>query len=98
MKNSLRIRAAARRDIHDAALWYETQRRGLGTQFLREIDRVLRRVGEAPLQFPEIAPGVRRGLARRFPFAVYFMPIEAEVTILAVLHMRRHPASWRARD
>ena len=48
-----------------------------------------------PLQFPEVEPNVRRALLRRFPFAVYFLAEAGTVEIIAVLHMRRDPETWR---
>ena len=91
----LRVRAAAGRDVRDAARWYETQRPGLGDRFVAEVDRLFARVAEAPLQFPEIADDVHRALLKAFPYAVYFA-IDAEmVIVLAVLHLHRRPDEWR---
>jgi plasmid stabilization system protein ParE len=50
---------------------------------------------ESPAQFPEVEPGIRRALARRFPFAVYFLDEADAVVVLAVLHVRRSPPRWR---
>lgn len=84
-------------DVADAADWYESQKTGLGIRFLDEIERVLSRVRSNPLQFPEIEPGVRRGLLRRFPYSVYFSVGEAAIRVIAILHQHRHPDTWRNR-
>ena len=98
MKLRVRISREARRDIRGAAVWYEAERPGLGLRFLGEIDRLLERIADGPSQFPKMSRGVRRGLARRFPFAVYFTTLETEVVVRAVLHMRRHPDTWKPGD
>ena len=91
------LRPQARLDVADAAGWYEDQKAGLGIRFLDEVDHVLSRVRFDPLQFPEIAPGVRRGLLQRFPYAVYFSVGAARIEVIAVLHQHRHPDTWKSR-
>jgi len=94
----LAIRLQAQLDAEDAASWYESRRPGLGLQFLEELDYVLTRVPAAPFQFPKIHSGVRRALLHRFPYSVYFLAGDEEVEVIAVLHQRRHPDSWRSRS
>lgn len=95
MSRLVYVLPAARDDIAAAAAWYESRRPGLGVAFLRRVDDVLGRVKEHPLQFPEVHGTVRRGLTRRFPYAVYFMLAELRVDVLAVIHLHRHPESWK---
>ena len=73
MTHPVTIRPEGQRDIEEAAFWYEIQRPGLGDQFIFQIDSLLQRIEERPLQFPDVGRGVRRGLLHRFPFAVYFV-------------------------
>ena len=89
----------AQYDIETAALWYEQQREGLGARFVAELDHVLGRIGSHPLQFPIVEAPVRRGLLRRFPYAVYFVAESEDdrPAILAVLHQHRAPDAWRTR-
>jgi plasmid stabilization system protein ParE len=70
---------------------------GLGSDFLDQLDYLLERIASAPFQFPEIHPNIRRGLLKRFPYSVYFSADEEQVEIIAVLHQRRHPDTWRGR-
>jgi toxin ParE1/3/4 len=84
------VRLAAQADIREAALWYDAQRPGLGTEFTLRIDALLERIAQNPLQFPEIGSGVRRALLQRFPYAVYFI-VAASPVLIAVLHQRPHP-------
>ena len=90
-------RPQAQLDVEDAAIWHEGKRPGLGLQFLADLDYVMKRIAAAPLQFPEIRPGVRRGLLKRFPYSVYFSADDEQVEIIAVLHQHRHPYTWSNR-
>jgi plasmid stabilization system protein ParE len=84
-------------DIQAAAMWYEDQQPGVGTQFLDELDLVLQRIAENPLQFPRLELEARRALMHRFPYGVYFLA-EAEIRVLAVLHLHRQPDMWKSRQ
>jgi toxin ParE1/3/4 len=91
------IRPEAELDIESSAVWYETQRPGLGSRFLDRLNEVFARITENPLQFPQLETGVRRALLPRFPYGIYFVPKPKRVIILAVLHLRRRPETWRGR-
>jgi toxin ParE1/3/4 len=95
MRRRLFVLPAARDDIAAAANWYDSSRSGLGATFIDSIDELLRRIAEAPQQFPEVQPDVRRGLAGRFPYGVYFLTTEKRVDVLAVIHLHRDPESWK---
>ena len=95
MTQALFLRPEAERDIADAASWYEIRRAGLGRRFLGELDHLFTRILVGPQHFPEIGEDVRRGLLRRFPYAVYFIDRGQSLTVLAVLHLRRHPETWK---
>jgi toxin ParE1/3/4 len=90
------VRPEAQADIREAALWYESRRSGLGSEFTLRFDVLVERIAQNPLQFPEIGSGVRRALLRRFPYAIYFV-VAACPVVIAVLHQRRHPATWKQR-
>ena len=84
-------------DVVDAVAWYEEQRDGLGAAFLMELDVVMSRVSQTPLQFPEIKDGVRRALLHRFPYSLYFKDGDEIVEVVAILHNHRHARGWRQR-
>jgi len=92
------VRREAQRDIDEAAVWYEGERAGLGLQFLDELDVLLRRVADSPFQFPNITAHVRRALLHRFPYGVYFLHSDQTVEVIAVLHLHRHPDTWKRRQ
>jgi len=73
--HSLIVRPDAEVDITDAALWYETQSQGLGSDFLRSVDACLADVARAPQRFSVVHRTLRRALLRRFPCGVLFVDI-----------------------
>jgi toxin ParE1/3/4 len=97
MKRRLILRPEAQRDAEEAALWYDLQRSGLGDRFIRELRQLLDRITEYPLHFPRLDLAIRRGHLQHFPYSVYFAAEDEIVVILAVLHQRRHPDTWKRR-
>jgi microcin C transport system substrate-binding protein len=67
------LRPRAKLDVEGAALWYESKREGLGLQFLEELDYVMNRVGDNPLQFPEnnLASGADYSIDFRTPYTSF---------------------------
>lgn len=96
MRN-IALRTEARTEFLEAIVDYEAAREGLGARFDAEVDRLLGRIASAPKQFPEIEPGCRRALVRGFPYGVFFTASEDEIVVLAILHLRRAPGTWKAR-
>lgn len=94
---TVRLQPEAEADVSDAAWWYESQRSGLGSEFLDEVLRTLSSISEYPDLYPRISGDVRRALIRRFPFGVFYVVDESEVVVLAVMHGRRAPARWKNR-
>jgi plasmid stabilization system protein ParE len=93
----VRLRTEAESDIHDAAVWYESQRLRLGHDFLDAVEASFTRISENPLQFPILYRGTRRALLARFPFGVFFRVEGQTIVVLAVMHASRNPVRWRDR-
>jgi toxin ParE1/3/4 len=94
---SLILLPRAEVDLFDAAIWYETERQGLGRAFEADFDRIVSRVQSSPHQFPEVEPDVRRAMLERFPYGIFFLVGDDVVTIFAILHLHRDPQTWRDR-
>lgn len=58
----------AQSEVDDAFEWYETQSQGLGTQFLDDFDRAVRRIVAYPFASTEIKEGLSHCLLLRFPY------------------------------
>ena len=88
-------------EMTSAAAWYEAQREGLGDRFLDVVRATILRVDAtpragAPWLVPKLAMAVRRRSVPGFPFFLVYTT-EPEIVIVAIAHMRRAPAYWRAR-
>ncbi|MGF1613826.1 MAG: type II toxin-antitoxin system RelE/ParE family toxin [Gammaproteobacteria bacterium] len=97
MKHTVRVRKPAQHDIEDAARWYESQREGLGSQFLDEIEQAFVKISESPLIYPEVHRETRRAVLQRFPFGVFFRISGNTVSVVAVMHSSRDPNQWKTR-
>ena len=97
MSRTVRLLPAARRELDEAFLWYETKSPGLGTAFRTEADRQFARISEHPLQFPEIRADIRRARLQRFPYGVFFRIDGDEVFVIAFFHAARNPRNWQGR-
>ena len=84
-------------DIEAAFEWYQREEPDLGFEFLDELRDAYKRIVEGPLKYSVLRPGIRRALARRFPYAIYFSVEGDVVVVLAVLHTARNPAEWQRR-
>ena len=91
------FRRAAWREAEDAALWYEARRRGLGAEFLSEVDRGVRLLAENPTWFPHVHADIRCVRLRRFPYGLFFRAEAHRAIAVAVFHASRDPVVWRER-
>ena len=97
MPVELVIAPEAELDIAEAYVWYEGRRAGLGEEFLSSVDACLESIRRRPEMYHVVHESYRRALIRRFPYAVFYEPSEATVTIYAVFHTSRDPDKWRQR-
>lgn len=91
------FRPAAIADIEEARGWYELQRPGLGQAFLESVDSVVAAVLENRRMSPVLHRDTRRALLRRFPFGLFYRLVEDRVVVVACLHAKRDPKTWRSR-
>ena len=84
----------AEREVEAAYSWYESQRVGLGAEFLLALDSVASHVARNPEAFPRVGALTRRAVMRRFPYLVFFVDEGDRVLIVGVFDGRRHPPVW----
>ena len=97
MTRALIVRARAERDIQAAFDWYETQRVGLGEEFLDHVRRTLEILRRRPEAFPVLYKNVRRAVISKFPYSVFYVAEHTRTAVLAVLHTSRDPRIWPRR-
>jgi len=67
VKYELLLRGRAKADIRRAAKWYERQRKGLGRDFVAEVDAALGLIEANPEQYEVVHREIRHAVLRRFP-------------------------------
>ena len=76
---------------------YNEQSGGLGYEFAAEVKRTMARILQFPDAWASLSPRTRRCRTRRFPCGVVYQVRGDLLLIVAVMHLRRHPDSWRSR-
>jgi plasmid stabilization system protein ParE len=94
---SVITRDEAEADIAEAALWYERRAVGLGAEFVRSVDACFAIISRQPDIFPVVYRQTRMALLRRFPYLVIYRVFPDFVSVVAVVHGRRHPRHWKTR-
>ncbi len=84
----------AQSEVNNAVAWYDSQSRSLGTQFLDDLDRTVRRIVAYPLASTKIEEGLRRCLLSRFPYGIIYGIDSETVIVIAVAHLHREPRYW----
>ncbi len=87
----------AEQDISEAYGWYEERRVGLGEEFLSCVDACIQAICRTPGMHAPMHENYRRGLVRRFPYAVFYEYAAETVTVYGVVHTSQDPAKWRNR-
>ena len=99
MSRRLIVRAEAEADITEAAVWYDEREAGLGLELMLEARAAIGRALENPLLHLLLRrrPEVRRVLARRFPYRIFFVVRDDAIIVFAVIHAARRDRRWRER-
>lgn len=102
MTLELRIEPEAGEELEHAALWYDVEQPGLGTEFLDLVVAALERVR----QWPEVGPAVqgvvaevrvRRLTLARFPYSIVYVLHRDAIHVVAIAHNHRRPDYWHDR-
>lgn len=97
MAAELIVAPEAERDVAEAHAWYERRRIGLGEEYLSCVDACIEAIRRTPEMYGTVHENYRRGLVRRFPYAIFYEYIEGRVTVYGVFHTSRDPDKWRQR-
>jgi plasmid stabilization system protein ParE len=96
---SFRVNPAARRELQEAAAWYDDRQDGLGDQFLDLLTDSFRKIQSEPQRFAPVESirsrrEIRSCPLQRFPYQIIFEVRGDEVVVLAVAHTSRRPNYW----
>jgi hypothetical protein len=87
----------ARREMFQAARWYDRQGVDLGNRLLDDIRQSLLAIREFAFAFPSVDGTYRRKLLDTFPYALIYRVDGEVVTIVAFANLKRRPGYWRRR-
>lgn len=102
MTDRFRTELEAATELEEAALWYDQQRPGLGSEFLEAVDIALGLIAQWPhlgglvSDVPPDLPARRVPLGR-FPYHIVYLETAEAIRILAFAHDRRRPGYWQFR-
>lgn len=88
---------SAENELNEAADFYESQVKGLGTSFLSDVQSTIDFIQANPESYPRIHKVVRKCLMRQFPYSLLYSINDNAINILAVAHHKRRPYYWRLR-
>ena len=97
MNYVLVFRPEVREELNEAHSWYESQKPGLGDEFLDCVDETVNLICQMPESYAVAYRDIRRAIIRRFPYAVYYRIVSSRVIVTAIFHGRRDPKSWQTR-
>ncbi len=72
MAARLIIAPETEQDVAEAYAWYEGKRAGLGEEFPSCVDACIEAIRRTPEMHAVVHENYRRGLVRRFPYAVFY--------------------------
>ncbi len=81
----------AEEDLKGAFSWYEANRKGLGYDFLLQVDAGINIITRNPDIHPIDYRKTRKHLIRRFPYKIIYLVEAGKIIILAVIHGKRNP-------
>lgn len=86
-------------DIKEAALWYNSKKKGLGKEFTAEIRKTVHYIVDYPLAFPIKYNEIRLAVVAVFPYTIHYFFDETNNTIFvtAIYNDARNPELWKNR-
>ncbi len=100
----IKLHPEAEEELLHGAAWYDTERPGLGDEFLEHVNRWFNVVLGSPNGWPRwfgtpdaLDPPVRRVVLDRFPYSLGYQAFSDHVLIVTVAHASREPFFWLRR-
>lgn len=84
-------------EIKSSYAWYQNQAKGLGDDYLTELETSYQTIVELPNTWPKFQKGFRRFLLGKFPFSIIYRFTGNTIFVVAVMHNSRKPGYWLER-
>jgi len=95
MLYSIEVRPLAVVEVLEAYDWYEQQRKGLGMEFLNELDVFYSGLLHNPNAYSYYDKPVRQGRINRFPYTVVYEVLETTIVVYSVFMIKQNPDKKR---
>ncbi len=84
-------------EIQESYLWYDSKSKGLGDDFLNELESAFLSIQDMPETWPVYSKFFRRYLLSKFPYGIIYKAKSNHIFIIAVMHLSRKPGYWQTR-
>lgn len=91
MEFKINIREEAVQDLIKGYLWYEEQKKGLGENFVSEVESSLRYLRRNPEAFPKKRKSLREVNLKTFPYLIIYSVEDSLLTVVANFHSHLNP-------
>lgn len=92
-----KIHPHAKAELYDSVVFYESQGKGVGADFYKEVFAAIDRIIEHPSAWPSIDGEFRLCRTRRYPYGIVYSIEKGYILVVAVMHNRRKPGYWKYR-
>lgn len=90
---------ATSEEVKSSFDWYQEQVKGLGHDFVQELDEAFHSITSLPHTWPKMGQFHRRFILSRFPYSVIYKNIdEYTIYVVAIMHNHRKPGYWNDRN
>lgn len=87
--------SVAQKEFDLAVNFYNEESAGLGYRFAIEVKDALDRIRKYPEAWHPLSENTRRCRVAHFPYAVIYTITKEMILVLAIMHLKRHPDSWK---
>lgn len=88
----------AEAEFAEAIAYYNQQSEGLGYEFAAEVKRTISRIVQYPEAWAPLSKRTRRCRTNRFPYGIIYQVRSGITLIVAIMHLRRAPQTWKDRS
>jgi plasmid stabilization system protein ParE len=93
----LRVGKRARAEIEEAFAWYAARSVPAAEQFVVAVDEAIIEIERDPERNRMFHGRLRRLLLAHYPYGVYYKVYPSVISVVGVIHARRHPGTWLRR-
>lgn len=93
----VRLTPEAQLELREATKWYAERSPSAAAGFVAAYKHARALIADLPHTWPEVEPGIRRVLFRRYPYALLYSLEADHALVLTVAHQHRRWGYWHGR-